>query len=629
MTAMHHDAGKEAARGSFGYSDMQLFKFMLRYALPFKRELTTVFGYMVCFSLFTVAGPIVLMNTIDRFSGEAKGSTFGIDWIDHIFDQAVHASGDMFPSVPPVWREGSILALAYLVLQLLVFFVSYKQTMLMADVGLRAVIQIRMDVFTHLQELDMTYHDRNEVGRIMSRVTSDAQAIQEIIGGQIIRNVANLLTVVVVLVIIFIIDPVLALVPLALIPLVVFTSGISRKYRRPRRKETRRTNAMMMANIAEAISGIKVTKGFNREMKNVELFSELNTDNMQATVNADNMNAFFFPLQLFMSTVGVAVLVLFGGWRMIEGDLTIGGLLAFLNYNAILFRPVVVLGNFYQQLQDALTGAERIKALFETSTEVPWASHLPDMPHIEGEVVFDRIDFEYVPNTPVLRSFSFSLMPGSKLAIVGRTGAGKTTIMNVLARTYGYQSGHLRIDGTDVREVNLASYKNQIAAVPQDFFLFSQSTKVNLRLGKPTATDEEMWEVLQRVGLKEFVEKLENGLDTPLLERGSRLSVGQRQLMVFAAVLLADPRVLILDEATSSIDVFAEIKIQKAIKLLLADRTSFVVAHRLSTIRDADTIVVIDQGNIIEMGTHDQLVGLKGSYYDLVKNQIELAGVVN
>ncbi|MHA2403885.1 MAG: ABC transporter ATP-binding protein, partial [Candidatus Kariarchaeaceae archaeon] len=443
--------------------------------------------------------------------------------------------------------------------------------------------------------------------------------------GQVINNIANVITVFIVLVIILAIDVVLSIVAIILIPIVISIGTFSRRYTRPRRKETRRTNSIMMANIGESIAGIKVTKGHTREMQNINYFEKLNDENKQASINADDMNAFFFPIMLSMSTLGTALIVLVGGIRVIEGAITLGALVAFLNYNAILFRPVVLLGQFYQQLQDALTGAERVYALLDTDTMVPWNPDHPEMDTIKGEVSFEDIDFEYIPDELVYENFNLFVPQGQTVALVGKTGAGKSTIINILSRMYEFQSGGLRIDGTEIHEVSHKSYMKQISSVPQDFFLFSTSIRENLKLGKPNATDEEMYEVLNQVGLYDYVVKLDQGLDTPLQERGGRLSVGQRQLLVFAAVLLANPRILILDEATSSIDVFSELQIQKAIKLLLANRTSFIIAHRLSTIRDADTIVVIDDGKIVEQGTHDQLVKLHGYYYNLVKNQIELS----
>ncbi|MCH8906722.1 MAG: ABC transporter ATP-binding protein [Candidatus Heimdallarchaeota archaeon] len=624
--SIHTDSEREEKRGSFGYSDSFLFKFMFRYMTPYRAELILVSFIMLLFAMTTAVGPIVLMAAINRFTGDSTAGLFGIDFIDNPVEDLIAFIQTTF-SLSTVWAEATILSIIYLVVQFLVFILNKKQINMIGSVGLRAELAMRLDMFRQLQELDLSYHDKNEVGRIMSRLTSDLTAIREMLGGQVILNIANLITVVIVMVVIYSIDPVLSLVPTIFIPIVFAIGVISRRYTRERRKETRRTNSIMMANIGESIAGIKVTKGHNREGQNIEFFRGLNEANRKATIHADDMNAIFFPILLATSFLGIAFIVLVGGIRLLDGLLTIGVLVAFLNYNIILFRPVILLGQFYQQLQDALTGAERVYALLDTKTKVPMNRDYPDLPPIEGEVLFEKIKFEYVPGTPVYQQFSLMVPAGHVVAFVGKTGAGKSTIINILSRMYEFQEGVLKIDGRDITNYSLQSYRRQIAAVPQDFFLLSASIRENLRLGDPQASEEDMFKALEAVGLEEYVRSMENGLDTPLQERGGRLSVGQRQLIVFAAVLLANPRILILDEATSSIDVFSELKIQKAIKLLLADRTAFIIAHRLSTIRAADTIVVIDEGDIVEQGTHDELIQLQGHYHELVKNQIQLAEV--
>ncbi|MHA1910845.1 MAG: ABC transporter ATP-binding protein [Candidatus Kariarchaeaceae archaeon] len=622
----HHDADKEQKKGSFGYTDMQLYKFMFRYAIPYKRELLILLVYMVFFSVTTSIGPLLIKLAIDRVT-DTSATLFSNTFLDNLSDKAISFMTSIFSSASKVWLELTIIALLYFTFQLITFIFSYKRTLLMAEVGLDATNDLRIEVFTHIQELDLSYHDKNEVGRVMSRVTGDVEAIRNFLGGQVVDNIANLMTVFVVIFFIFMIDPLLALVPILLIPPILLVGTIGRRYSRERRKETRRINAMMMANIAESIAGIKVTKGLNREARNIDIFQELNEESANAEIYAQDINAFLFPILLFSSALGSVLLILFGGLRVIDGAITIGDLLAFLGYNAILFRPVQRLGNFYQQLQAALTGAERVKALLETPTKVPWNEGNPQLPPIVGEVHFEKISFEYEPGVPIYDDFDLLVPSGKTIAFVGLTGAGKTTIINILSRMYEFQKGRLMIDGNNLLDYSLSSYKRQIAAVPQDFFLFSKSVRENLKMGNPEATVEQMWFVLDQVGMKRFVERMENGIDTHIQERGSRLSVGQRQLIVFAAVLLADPRILILDEATSSIDVFSEIKIQKAIKLLLKGRTSFIIAHRLSTIRNADNIAVIDAGKIIETGTHEELFEKKGAYYNLVKSQIKLAEV--
>ncbi|MHA2362548.1 MAG: ABC transporter ATP-binding protein [Candidatus Hodarchaeales archaeon] len=627
-TTIHHDADKETKKGSFGYSDWFLYKFMFSYIIPYKREVIITLSYMLLVSIFTIYGPILLQRAVDNFTLTETISPYGIKPLDDIAVIIIDFFSLNYPSINPLWVEIAIFAISYLFVQGLIFFFSYRQFLIIGSVGLKATIKIRHDLFEHLQELDMSYHDNNEVGRIMSRTTTDVEAIRQFLGGSIVQNVLNIFTVIAVAIVIISIDPILSLVSFSLVLPILFISSLARKYSRPRRKEARRTNSVLMANLGESIAGIKVTKGQNRELENQKIFANYNQDRKDAMIRAMSLNIIFFSSMLFFSTLGVALLVLVGGMRYLAGAITIGILLAFLNYNAIMFRPIVILGNFYEQLQDALTGAERIYALLDTETKVPWNKNYPSLDFIEGNVQFNELKFEYFPGNPIYDNFNLSVQSGKKIALVGHTGAGKSTIVNILSRMYEYQNGSLLIDGVDIQQVSLPSFRKQIAIVPQDFFLFSFSVRENLQLGSPDATKEEMWDALETVGLANEIRKLENGLETPLQERGARLSIGQGQLLVFAAVLLANPRILVLDEATSSVDVFTELKIQEAIKKLMKGRTTFIIAHRLSTIREADSIIYIDKGKIIEKGTHEELIDRKGQYYKLVKSQIELAEIV-
>lgn len=618
----HTDADKEDKRGSFGYSDMFLYKFMFSYVKPFKGMVSTILGYMIVFALITAIGPLLIFSTIDilAYNKVPSGEFFA-------FLLGLVKYSSVNPTITQKWLTALMFAAFYLIIQLFSYLIAKRQTMLIAELGLKAELQMRLDLFEHLQELDMSYHDKNEIGRIMSRLTSDLSAIRTMLGGQVIVNLSNMLTVIVVIVIILIMDPVLSLVAIVSIPLVIFIGTKARKYARPLRKETRRTNSILMANIGEAIAGIKVTKGMNREEENILAFRQLNTQNFNAAVTADSMNAVFFPIYLLMSVLGTAFTIYIGGIRVIDGVITIGALVAFLNYNTILFRPVIHLGQFYQQLQDALTGAERVYALLDTKTLTPMNTDKENLPPIQGEVEFKNIDFAYTEDNWIYKDFNLKVSAGETIALVGRTGAGKSTIVNILSRMYEFQKGDLLIDGYKIKDYSLKSYRDQIATVPQDFFLFSTSIRENLKMGNPLVSEEEMWNAVDKVGLKEFIEKMPNQLDTPLQERGGRLSVGQRQLLVFAIVLIANPRILILDEATASVDLFSEIKIQKAIGKLVDERTAFIIAHRLTTIRDADRILVIDDGKIIESGSHEELLSIGGKYYDLVRSQIELSEI--
>jgi ATP-binding cassette subfamily B protein len=622
--AIHTDADKELKKGSFGYSDIYLFKFMFSYMKQYKKELILTGFFIVLYSIFTVIAPIILGNALNFFIDTNSYSIFGINFFDDYVIEIINwLSVNHLISL--FLLQITALAGIYLFVQVLTFISAYLQNIIIGKVGLKATKKIREDLFEHLQELDMSYHDKNEVGRIMSRLTGDVEAIQQFFGGSIIENIMNLFTVITLAVVIVFIDPFLAIISYSLIPVILFLSSLQKQYTRPLHKESRRTNSILMAYLGESIQGMKVTKGMNREQKSEEKFRILNHDKRNADLKANQMNIHFFSVMLLIQSISVALIVLFGGLRYIEGTITAGIILAFLNYNLILFRPVMILGNFYDQLQNALTGAERISALLDTPTKVPNNVNFPKLDDIKGEITFKDITFEYLPNKPVYQNFSLHVPAGTKIAIVGHTGAGKTTIVNILSRMYKIQRGQLLIDGVDVNSISQPSYKSQIAVVPQDFFLFSTSLRNNLLLGKPDATDEEIWNVLELVNMRKFVQRLPEQLDTLMQERGGRLSIGQRQLIIFAAVLLANPKVVVLDEATSSVDVFSEILIQKALELVLKGRTSFIIAHRLSTIRDADKILVIELGKIVEQGTHEELLNKHGFYYELVKNQVDLA----
>jgi ATP-binding cassette subfamily B protein len=625
--AIHADADKETRRGTFGYSDTQLFRFIFSYALPYKREIGITLILMIFVAIFTVTGPLLLLKAVDRFGPTNSPEIFGIPLLDELIRplKVFLTSNNLLDEL---WFDVGLLTFIYLILQILIYFSTSKQAYIIGIVGVKATQNIREDIFEHLQELDMSYHDKNEVGRIMSRTTSDVEAIREFLGGAIVQNILNFFTILALAIVIIFLDPVLAVVSFLLIPFVLILANVARIFSRPRRKEVRRTNAILMAYLAESIGGIKVTKALNREEQNQVIYANHNYNRKHAQIVANRVNISFFSALLFLSSLAMVLLVLVGGFRVINNNITLGTLVAFLNMNTIMFRPIVVLANFYEQLQDALTGAERIQAIFDTETTTPWNLEEKQFNKLAGKIVFDKVSFKYIEDKPILNNFSLEIPAGNKVALVGYTGAGKTTISALLSRMYQPQEGHIYVDETDIGKVSLPSYRKHIAIVPQDFFLFSFSIRENLKLGNPNASEQEMWNALEAVGLKNYVQKLDFKLDTPIHERGGRLSIGQRQLVVFAAVLLADPRIIILDEATSSVDVFTEILIQRALNVVLKDRTAVVIAHRLSTIRNSDQIVVIDKGKIVEMGKHEELLNQKGLYYTLIRNQLELSGLI-
>jgi ATP-binding cassette subfamily B protein len=369
--AIHTDAEKETKRGQFGYSDFFLYKFMFSYMSPFKKQLVVTFILIVIFSITTILGPLILLNAINELQLRSSFTVIGIPFIDNYFNSIINfVQANYFSTVNKLWLDILALTIVYLLVNFIGFYVAYKQNIIVGTIGLLATKKIREDLFRQLQELDMSYHDKNEVGRIMSRVTSDVEAIRQFFGGAVIENLMNLLTVITVSLVIWFIDPVLSLFTYILMPVIVILSLLQKKYGRPLHKEARRTNSILMAYLGESIQGIKVTKGMNREEKNEDIFAKLNKNKTEADMRSRNMAIRFFSSMLFIQSLSVAIIIFVGGIRYLDGFVTVGVIFAFLNYNLILFRPVIILGNFYEQLQNALTGSERIYALLSTKTNL-------------------------------------------------------------------------------------------------------------------------------------------------------------------------------------------------------------------------------------------------------------------
>jgi ABC-type multidrug transport system fused ATPase/permease subunit len=380
-----------------------------------------------------------------------------------------------------------------------------------------------------------------------------------------------------------------------------------------------------MSNLQESISGIRVAQSFSRERKNAERFDRVNTENLQANVYAAQIFSLFFPTIEIIGAVGLAIVLFFGGRSVIDGKITLGILILFQSYVIRFFHPIMNLTMFYNSIQSAFAGAERIFELLDTPPDVLEVEGADDIGRTEGRVEFDNVVFGYVEDVKVLDGFDLEVASKERLAIVGPTGAGKSTVMNLLLRFYDVGDGTVRLDGRDIRELSLSSLRGNMAIVLQDTYLFSGTISDNIRFGRPDATDEEVESVAKIVGADGFIRRLPAGYDTVVSERGSNLSVGQRQLISFARALLVDPPILLLDEATSSVDPYTELMIQDALEELLKNRTSIVIAHRLSTVRNSDRIIVIDQGKIVEEGGHEELIEKGGMYKNLCEMQLMAA----
>lgn len=480
--------------------------------------------------------------------------------------------------------------------------------------GQRALARLRGRLFSRLQRLPLAYFARHPVGDLLSRVLNDVDTLNQLLSGGLTQLVGAVFSIGGIVAAMLLLDVRLALASLAIIPLMLGTTAYFARRARRAFRTTRETVGDVTAGLEREITGIREAQAFGRTQLSVARFREQNAANRAANVEAVAITSAFAPAIDLLSTAATAVVIGYGSWLVFNGGLTVGVVAAFLLYVQQFFRPIQLASVVYTQAQSALAGGERIYSVLDEEPEPVEPPDRPALPPVEGRVEFDHVTFGYDPARPVLHDVSFTALPGQTVALVGATGAGKTTIANLVARFYDVTSGSIRVDGHDVREVTRASLRRQIAMVLQDAYLFSGTVRENIAFGRLEATDDEVEAAARSVRAHDFITDLPQGYATPIGEGGASLSQGQRQLIAFARAVLAGPRILILDEATSSIDTRTEALIQDALAGLLRGRTSLVIAHRLSTIRDADQILVVDGGRIVERGRHDELMALGGVY---------------
>jgi ATP-binding cassette subfamily B protein len=511
----------------------------------------------------------------------------------------------------------TLIVAAFVAAGIAAFALSGLQTYYTGWVGERALADLRIALFSHLQRLSLGFYERNRTGAIVSRITNDVEALDQLVTDGISSLVQNSLVLVGTAVVLFLLDWRLALATLVVLPLMAavtawFRSRSNRAYRRVRERL-----GLVTATLAEDISGMRVVQSFTREPTSHASFRGVNERYREANYETVVLNGLYFPAVDVLSSVATAIVLGFGGALVVQGSLTVGTLLAFTLYLSNFFDPVQQLSQLYNTFLSATAALDRIIGVLDEEPEIVDAPDARALPRIEGRVHFEGVRFGYGDLPDVLHDFELDVPPGTTVALVGHTGAGKSTIAKLLARFYDPRSGRITIDGVDVRHVTQASLRQQLGIVPQEGFLFAGSVAQNIAFGRPDAARTEIERAATSVGADTFVRDLPEAYDTELGERGFRLSLGQRQLVAFARALLADPRILILDEATSSVDIGTERRIELGLRSLLAGRTAFVIAHRLSTIRRAELIVVLDHGRIVEQGTHDELMGLQGTYTEL------------
>jgi ATP-binding cassette subfamily B protein len=527
--------------------------------------------------------------------------------------------------VPGDRRALVIWTLAFVGAALAGWAASIAQTYLAAWVGQRVLADLRRDLFAHIQSLELGYFERNRAGWLISRLTNDVDALENLVTDGLASGVQNTLLLFGTAGMLLYLDWRLALVTLALFPLMALATTLFRIYSARAYRRMRERLSDVTATLAEDLAGARVVQAFRRERGNAESFAVISDSYRQANMRTVQLNAWYFPFVGVLGAASTAIVLAYGGILFFNGQITLGTLFAFMLFLANFFDPIQALSQLFNTFLAASAALDKIFDVMDTEPELRDAAGAPALPAIEGAVELSGVHFRYGQGAEVLHGIDLSVAAGQTVALVGHTGAGKSTLVKLLARFYDPTEGSIRIDGHDLRDVQVRSLREQLGIVPQEGFLFAASIRDNIAFGRPGASLDDVRAAARAVGADTFIEALPEGYETSVAERGAALSIGQRQLIAFARALLADPRLLILDEATSSVDIAGEAVIEEALARLLAGRTAFVVAHRLSTIRRADLIVVLENGGVIEQGTHDELMALRGRYCALYDDWAEPA----
>ena len=571
--------------------DARLMRRLMGYLRPYKGQAIGALAAIIVNSFLQLGQPYLTKLAIDQYI--AQGDLSGLDWI----------------------------AVAFLGILVGSFLLEYVQTYTMQLVGQRIMYDLRMQIYGHLQRIDVRFYDRNPVGRLMTRVTSDVDVLNELFTGGVVAVFGDVFTLVGIMAVLLFMDWRLALIAFSVLPLIVVVTQWFRRHVRESYRTVRLWIARINAFLQEHITGMATVQLFRREAASFARFDEINRTHRDANVDSIFYYAVFYPAIEIVASIAAALIIWYGGGWVLQGTLTLGALVAFLQYAQRFFRPISDMSEKFNILQASMASSERIFKLLDEPVAI--TSPTPGRSHASGPgaIVFENVWFAYNGQDWVLKDVSFRVQPGERMAIVGATGAGKTTIINLLMRFYDVSRGRILIDGVDIRERDLQELRSQFSLVLQDVHLFSGTIAGNIRLGDTTIDDERVRRAAKSVHADRFIDLLPSGLQSPVAERGATLSVGQKQLLSFARALAFDPRILVLDEATSSVDTETELLIRDALHILMADRTTIAIAHRLSTIQDMDRIIVLHKGELREIGTHQELLARRGLYFKLYQLQ--------